>query len=93
LHHACLYGRAHQVIGGPNWVYSDRFDIQGKIDQPIDNTGQIMAMLQSLLADRFKLALHRETRTIPAQVLEVDKNGPKLEKAEGDDPEGDWNIH
>ena len=77
----------HQVAGGPGWVYSDRFDIKGKIDRPIDDTGQIMTMLQSLLADRFKLALHRETRTIAAYVLEVDKKGPKLAKAEGDDPE------
>ena len=77
----------HQVTGGPNWVYSDRYDIQGKIDQLLDDTGQIMAMLKTLLTDRFKLMTHRETRTIPAQVLEVDKDGPKLEKADGVDPE------
>ena len=41
-----------------------------------------MVMLQDLLADRFKLAFHRETRTIPALFLEVAKNGPKLEKTE-----------
>lgn len=77
----------HQVAGGPNWVYSDRFDIQGKVDPPTDDTGLIMKLLQGLLVDRFKLTFHRETRTILAQVLEVDKNGPKVEKAEGVDPE------
>ena len=39
-------------------------------------------MLQDLLAERFKLVLHRETRTIRALVLEVAKSLPKLEKAE-----------
>ena len=39
-----------------------------------------MAMLQTLLAERFKLALHRESKPIEVYVLEVRKNGPKLEK-------------
>lgn len=42
----------------------------------------LMVMLQGLLAERFKLVLHRETRTISALVLEAAKSGPKLEKAE-----------
>jgi uncharacterized protein (TIGR03435 family) len=42
-----------------------------------------MAMLQSLLAERFRLGIHRETRTIEAFVLEVAKTGPKLEEAKG----------
>lgn len=43
-----------------------------------------MVMLQGLLAKRFMLALHRESRPIQAYVLEVGKNGPKLEKGEGE---------
>ena len=38
-------------------------------------------MLKNLMAERFKLKMHRETRVIPAYLLEVSKNGPKLEKA------------
>jgi uncharacterized protein (TIGR03435 family) len=73
----------HQVSGGPDWAYSDRWDILAKSDQPIDDDDVLNKMLQALLADRFKLTLRRETRTLPAYVIEVDKNGPKLEKAEG----------
>jgi uncharacterized protein (TIGR03435 family) len=75
----------HQVVGGPDWVYSDRFDIVAKADQPIDDDEVFMAMLQGLLADRFKLTLHRETRIMRAFVLQVDKKGPKMEKAAGGD--------
>jgi uncharacterized protein (TIGR03435 family) len=71
----------HQISGGPPWLESDRFEILAKADQPIGDE-ELMAMLQGLLAERFKLALHRETRTMPAFVLEVARNGPKLEKAE-----------
>jgi uncharacterized protein (TIGR03435 family) len=75
----------HQVVGGPDWVYADRFDIMGKSDQPVEDDGVLNQMLQRLLSDRFKLTLHRGTKVLPAYVLEVDKNGPKLEKAEGGD--------
>jgi uncharacterized protein (TIGR03435 family) len=71
-----------EVSGGPDWIDSDRFDILAKADQPVNQDAALMVMLQTLLADRFKLAFHRETRTIQALVLEVAKNGPKLEKAD-----------
>src|ERR1700716_3749159 len=41
-------------------------------------------MLQTLLEDRFKLALHRETKVLPIYALVVGKNGPKLHQAEGE---------
>jgi uncharacterized protein (TIGR03435 family) len=72
-----------QIVGGPDWLDSIRFEIVAKADQPIDDDGQLMVMMQSLLADRFKLAVHQETRTLPAYVLEVGKNGAKLKKSEG----------
>jgi uncharacterized protein (TIGR03435 family) len=71
-----------EVSGGPDWINSDRFDILAKADQPVNQDTVLMVMLQALLADRFKLAFHRETRTITALFLEVAKNGPTLEKAE-----------
>ena len=71
----------HQVSGGPVWLDSDRFEILTKAEQPAGDA-EMMLMLQRLLADRFKLTLHREVRSMHAYVLEVDKHGPKLEKAE-----------
>jgi uncharacterized protein (TIGR03435 family) len=73
----------HQIFGGPDWLDSDRFEIAAKADQPTDDDAVLMGMLQSLLADRFKLAIHRETRTISAFLLVAAKKGPKLERAEG----------
>jgi uncharacterized protein (TIGR03435 family) len=53
-----------QVLGGPAWVGSDRYDVTAKPEG--DSTfEQMRPMLQSLLADRFKLTLRRETRELP----------------------------
>jgi uncharacterized protein (TIGR03435 family) len=71
-----------QIFGGPDWLDSSRFEIMAKADHPADDD-ELSEMLKALLADRFKLMLHRETRTTPALVLEVAKNGPKLEKSPG----------
>jgi len=71
-----------QIVGGPDWLNSDRFEIVAKAEQPVGDT-VLMAMLQTLLAERFKLAMHRETRMVQAFVLEAAKKGPKLEKAAG----------
>src|SRR5579883_151928 len=70
----------NQVVGGPDWLDSDRFDINAKADEDAGDS-KLMLMLQSLLADRFHLVLHRETRPLQAYVIEVAKGGPKLEKA------------
>jgi uncharacterized protein (TIGR03435 family) len=66
-----------QVSGGPRWLESDRFDIEAKTegDPPRE---RIQLMLQSLLADRFNLALHRETRELPVYELVLANRGPKL---------------
>jgi uncharacterized protein (TIGR03435 family) len=75
----------NQILGGPGWLDSDRYEIVAKAERPVDDDGVLMAMLQTLLAERFKLAFHRETRTVPAFLLEVAKNGPKLERAEDEE--------
>jgi uncharacterized protein (TIGR03435 family) len=69
-----------RVLGGPDWADTDRFDIVARSDQPVGDKG-LMAMLQTLLAERFNVALHRETRSAEAMVLEVGKNGPKIHPA------------
>ena len=72
----------NQISGGPPWLDTERFDIAAKAEQGIDDDDVFMAMLQTLLADRFKLALHRENKPIDVYVLVVSKSGPKLERAE-----------
>jgi uncharacterized protein (TIGR03435 family) len=74
-----------QISGGPDWVDSERFDILAKTDQPVNDDATLNVMLQNLMADRFKLVIHREARPISAYLLEVGKDGPKMEKAEGGD--------
>jgi uncharacterized protein (TIGR03435 family) len=81
-----------RVLGGPDWADTDRFDIVARSEQPVGDKG-LTAMFQSMLADRFKLALHRETRNAEAMVLEVSRNGPKIQPAESD-ARGSWsNMH
>jgi uncharacterized protein (TIGR03435 family) len=71
------YGvRRYQVIGGPDWISSDRYDIQAKAAGDATRE-QMMVMVQSLLAERFKLQVHRETRELPIYVLTIAKGGIK----------------
>jgi uncharacterized protein (TIGR03435 family) len=72
----------HQIYGGPDWLNSDHYEISAKADHPTDDDAELMQMLQTLLAERFKLKVHEEKRILPAFVLEV-KDGPKLQKAAG----------
>jgi uncharacterized protein (TIGR03435 family) len=67
------------ISGGPPWIESDRFDIAGATPGAVRPThDEQMAMLRTLLADRFKLTFHREPREFPIYALEIAKSGPKL---------------
>ena len=68
-------------ITGPDWLSSERYDIVAKLP-PNTSRDQIPLMLQTLLADRFKLTLHREKKVMPVYALVVGKNGPKLREAD-----------
>jgi uncharacterized protein (TIGR03435 family) len=68
-------------ISGPNWLDSDRFEIVAKLPEGAKQD-QIPEMLQNLLAERFGLKLHRETKELPVYALVTGKNGPKLEEVE-----------
>ena len=60
-----------QIVGGPNWLDTDRFDIDARAPQaPGPPSAQLGEMLQSLLADRFKLTTHNEKRELPVFALE-----------------------
>jgi uncharacterized protein (TIGR03435 family) len=83
-----------RVVGAPDWMKSDRYDIDARIDtadmaewqNPITQKEMLHAMMQSLLAERCKLAVHREMREKPVYALVVGKNGPKLQEAESVSP-------
>jgi uncharacterized protein (TIGR03435 family) len=57
-----------QIAGGPTWLTSDRFDIIAKTEDGASPT-QLPSMLQALLADRFKLAVHHEAKELPIYAL------------------------
>jgi uncharacterized protein (TIGR03435 family) len=60
-----------QIVGGPNWLDTDRFDIDARAPQaPGPPSAQLLDMLQTLLADRFKLTTHGEKRELPVFALE-----------------------
>jgi uncharacterized protein (TIGR03435 family) len=65
-----------QLSGQDQW-FSERYDIAAKAEHPVSRD-QMRHMLQALLADRFKLVVHWETREAPAYALVVGKGGPKL---------------
>jgi uncharacterized protein (TIGR03435 family) len=68
--------QAFQVVGGPAWINSEGYDIEAKPEGNADRQ-QMWLMLQTLLADRFKLALHRDTKELPVYALSVTKGGLK----------------
>jgi uncharacterized protein (TIGR03435 family) len=66
-------------ITGPAWLDSERFDITATM--PPDTTKeQFRAMLQNLLAERFKLTIHRDTKELPLYAITVAKNGLKMKE-------------
>jgi uncharacterized protein (TIGR03435 family) len=72
-----------QVSGGPNWIDSEKFDVLAQAPYNSDPR-DLNPMLQALLADRFKLAVHHETRETTVYALVLAKNGPKLQRSAPD---------
>jgi bla regulator protein BlaR1 len=69
--------RDFQIQGGPGWIGTEGYDISAKGGG--DAKGDdLKPMVQALLADRFKLALHRSTKELPIYALVVAKGGPKM---------------
>jgi len=83
--------KMYQVVGGPDWATSDRYDIVAKAegDGPV-TPHDAHIMMQALLADRFQAKVHREMRELPVFALVVAKNGPKLK--ENNDPEAKYSM-
>jgi uncharacterized protein (TIGR03435 family) len=74
------YGVKGFQISGPGWLDSERYDIVAKLPRGATKA-EFMVMLQNLLAERFKLTLHREKKDLPMYALVVGKNGPKLKES------------
>jgi uncharacterized protein (TIGR03435 family) len=75
---AAFQVRSDMIAGGPEWMDSERFDIIAKAPPETDDK-TLRMMLQTLLAERFKLVTHRKERVMPEYALTVAKGGPKLE--------------
>lgn len=76
-----------QILNGPDWLGSDRFDINVQPDQPgTPNPEQFRMILQKVLAERFGVKYHDDKKEMSAYVLTVGKDGPKMTKAT--DPSG-----
>jgi len=81
-----------QIVGGPKWISSEQFDIQAEADNATDAELRKLSidqailvkkhMVQGLLAHRFGLKLHHETRDLPVYLLVVARHGPKLREVE-----------
>ena len=74
-----------QVLGAPSWMFFDPWNVSAKAEHP-STPEQLQEMFQTLLAHRFKLRFHRETKEIAAYVLSVEKSGSKLKVSESKDP-------
>ena len=79
------------VAGGPAWVASDSYDINAKISAPKWTPDELRHMMQSLLADRFQLAVHREQRQIPGYILMTAKGGARMTAAKPGADDSDFN--
>jgi uncharacterized protein (TIGR03435 family) len=77
--------KPHQ-LSAPSWMATERFDIQAKLPED-GKRGQVPAMLQTLLADRFRLKIHREARDFNVLALVEAKGGHKLKPSAPDAPD------
>jgi uncharacterized protein (TIGR03435 family) len=81
------YKIAPMQISNPQMLGQDRYDVAAVAAGPA-NTEEMRVMLQGLLAERFKLTMHRETKEMPAYALVVAKEGPKLVESKETDGSG-----
>ncbi|HEV2577307.1 MAG TPA: TIGR03435 family protein [Acidobacteriaceae bacterium] len=74
-----------QVTGGPEWLNTDRFDLDVLPDhEGLPSLGQARGIVRKLLADRFALKFHEDTKELSVYVLSVAKGGPKFTKSASD---------
>ena len=76
----------YQLVG-PDWLNTERFDVTAKIPEGTTRE-QYRLMLQKLLADRFKMTFHKDTKEHAAYALVVAKGGPKIKESDPNDTSG-----
>ena len=88
--------RGFQIVGGPGWIETDHYKVTAKISPEDEKalpangperTKQMRLRLQAVLAERFQLQIHRETREEPEYALVVGKNGPKMKAGDASLPQ------
>lgn len=88
---SCLrwaYGvRDFQISGAPGWFDTERYDIAARPSGPVSGR-EMKTMVQTLLAERFHLALRRQKKDLPVYALVAGKNGPKLRASSAEGPGG-----
>jgi bla regulator protein BlaR1 len=87
--------QASQIVGPPDLLNSDKYDIDARMEKsvsdelrkldPMQSLPERQRMLQALLADRFKLTVHHETKELPVYALIIAENGAKLQQAKPGD--------
>jgi uncharacterized protein (TIGR03435 family) len=94
----------HRYLGAPNWIDSDQYDLEAKMESSVAEqfgrlarAQRILAeqhMLQVLLEERFNLKAHRETKEFPVYFLVIAKGGSKLQepKPNPNDPSADMGV-
>jgi uncharacterized protein (TIGR03435 family) len=75
------YNLTVRQLSGPNAFFSEKYDVAAKAEHPV-RPDEMLLMLQALLADRFKLVVHRDTREIPVYALTIGKKGPRLQPSD-----------
>ncbi len=74
------YGLQDSQISGPDWITVERYDIMSKSGGPASEE-QLRVMLKALLAERFRLVVHKETRSLSVIVLALGNRTPKLQES------------
>lgn len=74
-----------EIIGGPSWLETEKYDVTGKPDKPgKPDLNRVKVMVQKLLADRFQITFHRDKRELSLYAVKVAKSGAKLTKNDSD---------
>ncbi|MGO9965795.1 MAG: TIGR03435 family protein [Bryobacteraceae bacterium] len=90
LRHIILeaYGVEDYRLRGPDWIDSERYDIVAKSPASVRRHAEMMPMLKALLADRFQLEVHHESKELEVYALIVSKQGHKLQAAKAGEAAG-----
>ena len=77
--------KSYQLFGGPKWLDGTHFDVEARANTPA-TVNQLRPMIQNLLAERFQLVVHHETREIAVYALTIGKSGLKLREVKDGKP-------